>query len=80
MSKAQKPLKPDDFPVNAEAKKSRSKTVHLSQTPTIRPSLPTLPNASTMTKPDAKKISGRPNLETAARSGGAIGESYLFLS
>ena len=60
MSKAQKPLKPDDFPVNAEGKKSRSKTAHLSQTPTIRPSLPTLPNASTRTKPDAKKISGQP--------------------
>jgi hypothetical protein len=62
MSNDQKPLKPDDFPVMSRAKKSRSKTAHLSQTPTIRPSLPTLPNASTRRKPDAKKISGQPKI------------------
>jgi hypothetical protein len=56
LSKAQKPLKPDDFPVNADGKEI-SKTAHPSRTRMIRPSLP---NASTMTKLDVKKISGQP--------------------
>jgi hypothetical protein len=78
MSIAKKPLQPNDFPVNAEVRKSKSKTAPLSQTPTIRLSRPTLPSALTRTKLGAKKISGRPNLKTAAGSVGAIDLSISF--
>ena len=61
MSTSKKPLKPDDFPVNADGKKSKSRTAHRSQTPTIQLSLPTWPSALTTTKPGAKKISGQPD-------------------
>ena len=74
MSKAQKPLKPDDFPVNAEGKKIKKQDGTPIANTTIRPSLPTLPNASTMTKPDAKKISGQPRYLLSGSAG--VGEFH----
>jgi hypothetical protein len=59
MPNAKKPLEPDDFPVNAEEKRSKSTMGHLSLTPTIRLSRPTSPSALTTTKLGAKKISGQ---------------------
>ena len=57
MSIAQKPLKPDDFPVNAEGKKIKKQDGNTyQQRLTIRPSLPTLPSALTRTRHDVKKI------------------------
>jgi hypothetical protein len=60
MSKAQKPLKPDDFPVNAEGqniKKQDGTPLATTDDPTVAADVA---DASTRTKPDAKKISGQP--------------------
>jgi hypothetical protein len=78
MSITKKPLNPDDFPVNADGKKIKSRTAHLSRTRTIRLLLPMLPSALTKTKPGAKKISGQPDLDprlgiSASSQGGVRG-------
>ena len=76
MSKAQKPLKPDDFPVKAEGKKiEKQRRAHLSQAPTTRPLLPRRFRApETRTKPDAKKISGQPRSAALVSGWGGRGE------
>jgi hypothetical protein len=60
MSKAQKPLKPDNFLVNAEGKKIKKQD----GTPIANTDDPAVAadvaERSTRTKPDAKKISGQP--------------------
>jgi len=61
MPNEDKPLKPDDFPVNAEGKIIRKQDgAPIAETKDAAAS----PNVLTRTKPGAKKISGRPDLQT----------------
>jgi hypothetical protein len=59
MADDKKPLKPEDFPVNAEGKKIKKQMAPRSRKRRILTWRRTLPNASMKTTRAAKRISGR---------------------
>jgi hypothetical protein len=67
MSTSKKPLRPGDFPVNAEGQKIKKQDGTPIANTDDPLSLPTWPSALTMTKPGAKKISGQLDLLVIAR-------------